>query len=107
MKRFLYFSVGVLCLSVSALIGFYLGSRPAQAQGQRHVAAMALDSKQSSILVLESDGALWSRRLDYRDVIDGYGHYVPALRRTPPPRYLGNVFEGSHLNRMPGVLPKK
>ena len=31
MKRFMYLSIGVLCLSVSALIGFHVGSSNVQA----------------------------------------------------------------------------
>jgi hypothetical protein len=35
MKRFMFVSIGVLCLMVSALIGFYIGSESAQAQAPR------------------------------------------------------------------------
>lgn len=33
MKRFMFFSIGVLCLMLSALIGFHIGGRQARAQG--------------------------------------------------------------------------
>ena len=38
MKRFMYLSIGVLCLSLSVLIGFHLGHQGAQA-GQKTVTA--------------------------------------------------------------------
>jgi len=33
MKRLMYLSVAILCLSVSALIGFHLGASSVEAQG--------------------------------------------------------------------------
>lgn len=32
MKRFMFLSIGVLCLAIAALIGFYVGSQRAEAQ---------------------------------------------------------------------------
>jgi hypothetical protein len=34
MKRLMYLSISILCLSVAALIGFYIGSESAQAQAE-------------------------------------------------------------------------
>jgi hypothetical protein len=49
MKRFMYFSIAVLCLMVSALIGFHIGSESAQAQAPR--AAITPSSPSTGIIV--------------------------------------------------------
>ena len=49
MRRFMYFSIAVLCLSIAALIGFYGGSESAQAQVPR--AAITPSSPTTGIVV--------------------------------------------------------
>jgi hypothetical protein len=84
MKRFMYLSIGVLCLSVAGLIGFHVGTRPAHAQLAREVAGIAVDASGSTVFVLEADGDVWARGVEYLDLIDGYGTYVPPCRPPHP-----------------------
>ena len=105
MKRFMYFSISVMCLSLAALVGFQLGSSPAQAQFTRPVVGMSVDGQGSTVFVLEADGDVWARRVEYLDIIDGYGDYVPSLSASPPARYLGNFFDDRSLARLPAVFP--
>lgn len=105
MKRFMYFSIGILCLSLAALIGFQIGSAPAEAQVGRSVVSMSVDGQASTLYVLEADGDVWARRIEYLDIIDGYGSYVPSLSVAPPARHIGNFFDRSTLTRSPAIFP--
>lgn len=107
MKRFMQFSIGVLCLSIAALIGFYIGTSPAHAQFSRPVAGIAVDAAGSTVFVLEADGDVWTRPVEYLDIIDGYGAYVPSLSASPPARYLGNFFDDRNLKPAPAVIPAR
>jgi hypothetical protein len=68
---------------------------------------VSVDGQGSTVFVLETDGDLWSRRIEYLDIIDGYGEYVPSLSAAPPARYLGNFFEDRPLTRSPAVFPDR
>ena len=105
MKRFMYFSIGVLALALAALAGFHAGNRPAQAQVGRQVAGMSMDAQGATMFVVEADGDVWARRVEYLDVVDGYGIYVPSLSASPPARYLGNFFERRSPGHSPAIYP--
>jgi hypothetical protein len=66
---------------------------------------MSVDGQWSTLYVLEADGNVWARRVEYLDIIDGYGAYVPSLSVSPPARYLGNFFSKKPLPASPAVLP--
>lgn len=107
MRRFMYFSIGLLCLSIAGLIGFHIGTRPAHAQFARQVVGIAVDPSGSTVFVLEADGDVWTRGVEYLDLIDGYGTYVPTLAPSPPARYLGNFFRGKGITASPAIDPAR
>jgi len=61
MKRFMYLSIGVLCLALSALIGFHLGSSEVTAQVDPSADIVATYSVGSNALVaLDRFGQIWA-----------------------------------------------
>ena len=58
MKRFMYASIGLLCLSLSALIGFHVGQRPAHATDATGQAGVILAI--TSDYALTITGEIWS-----------------------------------------------
>ena len=62
MKRFMYLSIGLLCLSVSALIGFHFGSRTAEAQAPDAVTgySMGVDGDFRVHYVMLSNGDVYA-----------------------------------------------
>jgi len=81
MKRFMYLSIGLLCLSLSALIGFHVGSRTAEAQPE-----MVSGTHQFRDNV-------WTVMLSNGDVY--INNYHPILDKfEEPARYLGNFWNG-------------
>jgi len=81
MKRFMYFSISILCLSIAALIGFYIGSESVQAQAPR--AAITPSSPSTGIIVgvdwagfvLDYLGQVWYMR---------YGCWERRPQADPP-----------------------
>lgn len=63
MKRFMQLTIGVLCLSLSALIGFHLGSRTAAAETAKLVdCGIAVNGDQ--VYVTNQAGEVWVRSID-------------------------------------------
>jgi len=63
MKRFMQLSIGVLCLSLSALIGFHLGGRSATAETAAPTNfAIAVSGDQ--VYVTNQAGEVWARSVD-------------------------------------------
>ena len=62
MKRFMYVSIGLLCLSLSTLIGFHIGSRTAQAQAAAPVVGFATTETGDEQLVIDTNGGVWLQR---------------------------------------------
>lgn len=84
MKRFVFLSIGVLCLMLSALIGFHIGSESAQAQAQppQAIAGLAQWLGYMDFVMLDNGDLYWNNR--------GAQH-VPY---SAPATYLGNFWTG-------------
>jgi hypothetical protein len=82
MKRFMFLSIGVLCLAIAALIGFYLGSQRAEAQSSS--GAVYLASTDVVVGVLPNGDV-------YSNVLVGY----PPDFRYPQAHYMGNFWQGA------------
>jgi hypothetical protein len=89
MKKLMYLSISILCLSISALIGFHVGSQSVQAQAPelitgygviRHVGDNLVDH-----FVMLSNGDVWKQD----SVDDDFG--TP----TRSPVYMGNFWGGT------------
>ena len=72
MQRFFYFSAGVLCLSLAALIGFHVGVSNVQAQGGADVSTVS-----------DMGGGSFVYALDNGDVFRVL--YAPAALQSTPP----------------------
>jgi len=87
MKRFMYLSIGVLCLSLSALIGFHVGSRTAQAQSVGGGFVDVVKGAGAYYNALRSDGAyFW-----YDSLNDTYYEYA---NNAPGDGYVGMNWVG-------------
>ena len=88
MKRFLMFSVSVLCLALAALIGFYIGSHEVEAQVPGQVIGYAANESESYHFVLLENGDIYLRRHG--------GNYIDWLYwMNEAPVFLGNFWEGA------------
>jgi hypothetical protein len=61
MKRFMFLSIGVLCLAIAALIGFNVGSQQAKAQSSE-IVSVYCDNQGYSVAFL-TNGDAYVRRL--------------------------------------------
>lgn len=88
MKRFLMFSVSVLCLAFAALIGFYIGSHQVEAQvGQDTIGCTATHyANQYYIHTIMLNNGDTYRRLYNNNTKQWYSE--PAV-------YIGNFWEGA------------
>ncbi len=88
MKRFMYLSVAMLCLALTLLIGFHIGTRSVQAQAPEPITGYVVSqpSTQVSHYVMLSNGDV------YRQIHD---QSVGAVFGTPTPRFLGNFWGGT------------
>ena len=59
MKRFMYLSIGVLCLTVSVFVLFLSGSHPATAHNAMQAEPGILFVSSDSKALLDSDGVVW------------------------------------------------
>jgi hypothetical protein len=88
MKRFMFLSIGVLCLSLAALVGFHIGSRSAIAQTDDFVAGyrvMPYGVGGTGLhFVMLSNGDVYSRHDSASEPWTGSA-----------PRYLGNFWEST------------
>jgi len=63
MKRFMQLSIGVLCLSLSAFIGFHIGGRAAMAETAKPMeCGIAVNGDQ--VYVTNQAGEVWVRSVD-------------------------------------------
>ena len=84
MKRFMFLSIGVLCLAVATLIGFYIGSRSAVAQAPAEAQYFyAKDGNYNLYRAILPNGDI------YKNVDEG----GPLLYATPT--YAGNFWGNS------------
>ena len=58
MKRFMFLSIGVMCLAVSALVGFHVGNRTAQATAVMEPVGNIVAMYESTVLT--ADGRIWT-----------------------------------------------
>lgn len=87
MKRFMFLSVGVLCLAIAALIGFYLGSHNAEAQSNIAIAGFSSISKYGTgeyCTVMLPNGDVYMREF-----------YDWGVFAEPPAKNIGNFWEGA------------
>jgi hypothetical protein len=90
-KRFMFVSIGVLCLMVSALIGFHLGGQSAQAQAYEPIAAyrtVATGPSQNDVqhFVIWANGDVFRNRT--------YHGAGPVIFNDPA-NYVGNFYTGN------------
>lgn len=82
MKRFMQLAIGVLCLSLSAFIGFHVGARTAIAETAKPVeCGIAVSGDQ--VYVTNETGEVWVRSVD-----DG----AYPMKFNGQPRRLGNIY---------------
>ena len=92
MKRFMFLSVGLLCLVLALVIGFEIGSQRAEAQSSPTVVGFCVWSYGSGewCLTMLSDGSVYARMITGSSVSPGNPLWV-----TPyPAYYVGNFWEG-------------
>ena len=85
-KRFAFISFGCLCLMLSAMVGYHLGSTSAVAQpaaGDQYRALQAVNNLVIHHYVLRANGDFYVRRTDIND-----------LRLVGELIYLGNFWDG-------------
>jgi hypothetical protein len=91
MKRFMFLSVGVLCLAIAALIGFYIGGQNAKAQSSVPVAGFSAAYYYSPgevrCFVMQPNGDVYDRGT--RETNDG------IVFVNVPARLVGNYWEGA------------
>jgi hypothetical protein len=98
MKRFMYLSIGVLCLSVSALIGFHAGARTAQAQASDFQAGFRIAQLGSQGLYAYY--ATTAGDVYAREIPSSGGHWDGGGTA----QYLGNFFGGQPVPVSPSTL---
>jgi len=99
MKRFMFLSIGVLCLAIAALIGFYIGSESARAQAPGVVVGYGWSG-----MVATTEDVPVTAMLDNGDVYANVTNSVKTYQvgegsRTfrafkDPAIYLGNFWTG-------------
>lgn len=87
MKKLMYLSIAILCLSISALIGFHIGSQAVQAQAPEPISGYRV--------VLDSgNGDRYFVMLSNGDVYYRHGPYSDHSWDADPPEYFGNFWQG-------------
>jgi hypothetical protein len=90
MKKLMYLSISILCLSIAALIGFNIGSQAVQAQAPEPISAykaIVSDSYEYHFVML-SNGDVYKRRDSFSAT-----HFPET-----PPMYMGNYWTGSSVS---------
>ncbi len=84
MKRFMYASIGMLCLSLAVLVGFHIGQHTAEAQASPdNIVGFSSDGGRHYVLL--SDGTVWSN--------DAFGHGDTAKSTyLTSSRHVGNFW---------------
>jgi len=88
-KRFMFLSVGILCLSLSALIGFHIGGRTARAQAPG--ASLSYSNFGSAQFVMLDNGDVYWNFND-GPLVPAGGNFFASF--TTPAGYLGNFWTG-------------
>ena len=91
-KRFMYFSVAVLCLSISALIGFHLGSHTANAQVGTLTPFVSPDK--NSFYVMDMNGDVWMQTAFVNGVQRCNGNFQVSEFCAASPLFVGNFWGG-------------
>jgi hypothetical protein len=86
MKRFMFLSIGVLCLAVAALIGFYVGSQRAEAQ--------ASPDAQYFVFNYGSTSCSYRAILPNGDIYSNSDNGAPYYFAYPA-HYIGNFWGGT------------
>jgi hypothetical protein len=88
MKRFMFLSIGVLCLAVAALIGFYIGSHQVIAQTPPQAMGFCATTYGAyCFYMILPNGDTYSR-----EICEVYPNVYCA---TKPVNYMGNYWEGA------------
>ena len=99
MKRFMYFSVSVLCLALAALVGFHIGNQPATAQVAPASVVGTFGTLYNHVVLL-ANGDVY-----YRDATDlgcEVGHM--CYQNQSPATYVGNFWGGQPVPTAPSTL---
>jgi hypothetical protein len=86
MKRFMFLSIGVLCLAIAVLMGSYVGSQRAVAQSAPTVVGLAEDAGNRDVWVVLSNGDI------YRRVWAAYSSTDFYFPDNSPTDYVGNIW---------------
>lgn len=107
MKRVMYVSIAMLCISISALIGFHMGAGDAEAQGGTVVgfASDASDGLATHYVIL-SNGDVYRQRAFNQGALGSsacdqaysYPQYCGA------PDYIGNFWGGQPVPTSPSTM---
>jgi hypothetical protein len=92
MKRFMFLSIGVLCLAVSALIGFHIGSQTAEAQTSETTYMAVAEGTSFHVIAIQPNGDV------YRRAVVGSG-----WQTSDPPQFYGNYWWSSTVATQPGT----
>lgn len=96
MKRFMQFSIGTLCLAISAMVGFHLASGSAQAQSPGMVIGFASGVESGTHYVMLSNGDVYRQRT-FNHGAAGSSPCDQAYSLNTycaPPDYIGNFWSG-------------
>lgn len=92
MKRFMQFSIGVLCLTIAGLVGFHLGNRSAIAQSAGPLVAF-VSADQNNFYVMDAGGNVWQQNAYVNGVSRCLGTTFPiSTFCTDPPVFVGNFW---------------
>ncbi len=85
MKRFMMFSVSVLCLAVAVLIGFHVGSQRVEAQAPADISGYRVvsDTQYNWHCVMLPNGDVYQRQ------------YSKGVHYWSEANYLGNYWDGT------------
>ena len=90
MKRFMYFSIGALCLSAALAVGIHIGSQNAEAQS---AAIVGFIQGGDGHIVINSNGDVWQQNNDLTLDPSSCSNAEFSLY-CQPPTYVGNFWFG-------------
>ena len=92
MKRFMYFSIGVLCLAIASLIGFYVGSHRVEAQTPGVVIGYtSMDNLPQNASIMMQNGDVYWRNI-------GVAPNGTRYFQGTGPSYIGNFWISSPMS---------
>ena len=89
MQRFMFASIGLLCLSLAVLVGFHVGSRTAHAQASRTI--VSTFPGRSHYVMLANGDVYYRSPAKHLNLPGGFHNSVWS-----PVGYVGNFWEGRH-----------